>query len=300
MAEIIKLESITDVHEFYGIEKPSHPLVSVLPITEETFDYGDAGYSMNLYMISLKVGISGRLGYGRNSYDFEEGSMLFSKPYQVLRVMNEENVPGRSGWSLLFHPDLLLKSELGRKIEQYSFFSYEVSEALHLSERERESVSVLIEKIDEECRMNIDRHSQTLIVANIGLLLDYCTRYYDRQFYTRSNLNKDVVTRFERLVTTYFDSDLASEQGLLTVKFCAAELNMSSHYLSDLLKKETGSSAQDHIYRALISKAKTLLLGTPQTISEIAYSLGFEYSQHFSKLFKSKTGMSPGAFRNLN
>ena len=302
MSEIIRIETVSQVHEFYELKKPNHPLVSVIPINDTitNFDYGDVSYALNLYQISLKMGISGSLSYGRNSYDFQEGTMVFTQPNQVLRITDQREIQGSSGWTLFFHPDLIRKSELGKTIEQYAFFSYDAHEALHLSEKERKSLTELAKKIEEECSLNIDRHSQKLIISNIELLLDYCTRYYDRQFYTRTNLNKDFVTKFEALLKDYYQSEKPLELGMLSVKQCGAELNMSAHYLSDLLKKETGMNAQEHIYQYVISRAKTLLLSSKESISQIAYSLGFEYSQHFSKLFKSKTGMSPGAYRNLN
>lgn len=299
MKEIIRIETISQVHEFYALPKPNHPLVSVIPINDAitNFDYGDVSYALNLYQISLKLGISGSLSYGRNSYDFQEGTMVFTRPNQVIRVVDQKHMTDSAGWTLFFHPDLIRKSGLGRSIEDYSFFSYEVHEALHLSDKERISLTDLVHKIEEEYQQNIDRHSQKLIVSNIELILDYCTRFYDRQFYTRTNLNKDVVTQFVHLLRSYYNSDQPQETGMLTVKRCGAELNMSGHYLSDLLRKETGKSAQEHIYHYVISRAKTLLLSSQEPISQIAYSLGFEYSQHFSKLFKAKTGMSPGQFR---
>jgi len=217
-----------------------------------------------------------------------------------IRDRNNEDYSGASGWTLVFHPDLIRKSELGKSIDQYSFFSYEVTEALHLSDDEQKTLTELVDKIHKEYDQLIDRHSQDLIISNIKLLLDYCTRYYDRQFYTRTNLNKDFVTRFESLLKDYYQSDKPLEIGVPTVKYCGEEMNMSSHYLSDLLKKETGRSAQDHILYFLIERAKTKLLGTEDSISQVAYSLGFDYPNHFSKLFKAKAGMSPGEFRSQN
>ncbi len=302
MSENIRIKSISQVHDFFGLPKPKHPLVSVLPITDEmtNFDYGDFNYVFDLYQISLKMGISGSITYGRNSYDFQEGTMVFTKPNQSLRIENAEDYSGSSGWTIIFHPDLIRKSELGESIRKYSFFSYEVSEALHLSEEEQKTLTELVEKIQREYDQNIDRYSQVLIVSNIKLLLDYCTRYYDRQFYTRTNLNKDFVTRFEGLLKTYYDSEKPLEQGVPTVKYCGSELNMSPHYLSDLLRKETGRSAQEHIYYFLIDKAKTCLLSSKEPISQVAYSLGFDYPNHFSKLFKKKTGLSPAQYRKEN
>ena len=243
--------------------------------------------------------MSGTWTYGRNNYDFQEGTLVFTKPNQSLKIENQEYLKGSSGWTLIFHPDLIRKSELGKKITQYSFFSYEVNEALHLSNEEQQSITEIVEKVQKEYSQNIDRHSQELIVSNIKLVLDYCTRYYDRQFYTRSNLNQDLVVKFENLLQDYFNSSKPLELGVPTVKYCGAELNMSGHYLSDMLKKETGRSAHDHIHFYVIDQAKTRLLGSDDSISKIAYDLGFEYPNHFSKLFKSKTGMSPGQYRSV-
>ena len=302
MENKVRIHSVSQVHEFFGFEKPRHPLVSILPITDEmtNFDYGDVTYVFDLYQISLKKGIEGHITYGRNSYDFQDGTIIFTKPDQVLKIEKHEDYSGSSGWTLVFHPDLIRKSELGRTIDRYSFFSYEVNEALHLSDEEQRSIFELMLKVEKEYNQNIDRHSQELIVSNIKLILDYCTRYYDRQFYTRTNLNKDIATKFENLLRDYYNSEKPLELGILTVKYCGTVLNMSSHYLSDLLRKVTGRSAQDHIYSFLIDRAKTLLLSSEESISQVAYSLGFEYPNHFSKLFKSKTGMSPLEYRNLN
>ena len=196
--------------------------------------------------------------------------------------------------------DLIRKSNLAEKISQYSFFNYDSNEALHLSDKERKTIEELLEKIVTEYSQNLDRHSQHLIVANIELLLDYCLRFYDRQFYTRTNINNDVVSKFERTLKEYYQTGKADKLGVPNVHYCANELNLSSNYLSDLLKKETGKTTQEHIHLHIIEKAKNILLNSNHSISEVGYTLGFEYPQHFSSLFKSKTGFSPRAYRNLN
>lgn len=298
----LRISSVSQVHEFFGYGKPRHPLVSVLPITDEmtNFDYGDITYMFDLYQISLKLGISGSISYGRNTYDFQEGTMVFTQPGQSLKIETGEDYAGSSGWTLIFHPDLLRKSELGKSMEKYSFFAYGVSEALHLSDEEQVTLTEQVRKIEKEYQQNIDRHSQELILSNIKLILDYCRRYYDRQFYTRTNLNQDYVSKFEGLLREYYQSEKPLELGVPTVKYCGTALGMSPHYLSDLLRKETGRSAMDHIHYFLIERAKTQLLSTQDSISQVAYSLGFEYPNHFGKLFKSRTGMSPGQFRKAN
>lgn len=302
MSDIIHVETISEVHEFLGLGKPKHPLVTVLPVDERmaNIDYGDATYVFGFYQISLKAGICGEIRYGRNHYDFQEGTMIFTKPGQAMSFTGSGNESGAVGWTLLFHPDLIRKSELGRNIENYSFFSYETNESLHLSDDEKASITELVKKIETEYQQNIDRHTQKLIISNIELLLDYCTRYYDRQFYVRTNLNQDLVTKFENLLRDYFVSETSVDDGLPTVKYCGEQMNMSPSYLSDMLKKETGKTAQQHIQDAIVERAKNLLLSTNEQIGQIAYGLGFEYPQHFSKMFKNQTGMSPAEYRKIN
>lgn len=256
----------------------------------------------NLYQITLKQLGCGNLMYGKNSYDYEDGTLVFTSPGQVSIFEGEMPAENQTdkGWTLAFHPDLIRKSSLADKISQYSFFNYEVNEALHLSEEELKTIEELLDKIVKEYSQNLDRHSQNLIVSNIELLLDYCTRFYDRQFYSRSNLNLDFVSKFEKLLRTFYRTNKVDEIGLPNVKYLAKELNFSPSYLSDLLKKETGKTAQEHIHLFVIEKAKNKLLNSDSSISEIGYALGFEYPQHFSNLFKAKTGFSPKEYRNLN
>ncbi|MCG7981775.1 MAG: helix-turn-helix domain-containing protein [Candidatus Thiodiazotropha lotti] len=302
MNSIVNIESIAQVHEALGLEPPQHPLVSVLPIDERmvNYDYRDKTYVFGFYQVSFKSGIKGTITYGRNTYDFQEGTLVFSKPGQALQFRDKESTDGEVGWVLFFHPDLIRRSELGRTIDSYSYFSYEVHEALHVSEVEKRILNELVQKIERELTHAIDRHTQKLIISNIELLLDYCTRYYDRQFYVRTNMNQDLITRFEVLLHNYYVEDRAANEGVPTVRFCGEQLNMSASYLSDLLKKETGSNAQQLIQKFIIERAKTQLLNSSDHISQIAYGLGFDYPQHFSKLFKSKTGMSPAEYRKRN
>lgn len=302
MKEVFHIKSISDMHDIFGLSKPKHPLVSIIRFKNAQIkpEYHHIRCSFGMYCISQKNETDGSMGYGRNSYDFQEGSMLFIKPGQVLSYDGHQSSAEDPGWALLFHPDLIRKSELGKTIENYSFFSYDITEALHLSDEEKQSLDELVAKIEKEYQQNIDRHSQKLIISNIELLLDYCTRYYDRQFYTRTNLNKDVLTKFENLLRHYYSDKNQLTRGIPSVNYCGKELNMSPKYLSDLLKKETGKNAKTHIDDFLINKAKNHLLRSTESVSEIAYTLGFEYSQHFSKIFKAKTGMSPSEYRNLN
>jgi len=302
MGEIIRIKSINEVHRIFGLERPGHPLVSVINIDDSitNFDYGKDRYVFEFYQINLKLGFSGSMGYGRNSYDFDDGTMTFIKPNQAIQIDKQEIIKDSSGWTLLFHPDLIRKSELGKTIEAYSFFNYDLNEALHLSEAERNSISGLVKKIEEEYRQNIDKHSQELIIANIEMLLKYCKRFYDRQFFTRTNLNHDLLFHFNKIVRSYYNSENPIERGVLSVKECAKQLNLSVNYLGDLIKSETGRSAKDHINDYVIEKAKNQLLGSNQSVSQIAYLLGYERPQGFNKLFKTKVGVSPSQYRSLN
>ena len=302
MSELITIDSIVTVHQMLGIAPPKHPLVSIIWAKDLTkfYEYIDQKFVTGLYMIALKDGIEGSMGYGRNSYDFTDGMMIFTKPNQVIIPEHKEISSDSKGWMLLFHPDLIRKSELGKSIDTFTFFDYELHEALHLSDEEKQTVLDLVLKIEKEYQQNIDKHSQKLITSNIELLLNYSTRYYDRQFYVRTNLSQDRVSEFEHFLKHYFSSDKPSELGIPSVKYCGEQLHMSPNYLSDLLKKETGRNAKDHILSFVINKAKNELLATSTSVSEIAYTLGFEYPQHFSKLFKKYTGTSPAKYRLLN
>lgn len=298
------IETISQAHQAMGLPKPKHPLVTVVATKDfkPVIDFRGMKVIDHLYQITLKDLGCGNFYYGKNSYDYEEGTLVFTSPGQVTMFEGEmpAEVEDTKGWVLAFHPDLIRKSALGDKIDQYSFFNYDVNEALHLSEDELNTIEEILNKIEKEYSQNLDKHSQNLIVSNIELLLDYCTRFYDRQFYTRTNLNTDIVSKFERYLKAYYEADDAMEKGLPSVQYLAGKLNFTSSYLSDLLKKETGKTAQEHIHLFVIEKAKNNLLNSNKSISEIGYALGFEYPQHFSNLFKLKTGMSPGQYRQLN
>lgn len=299
---IVNINTIEEGHKFWGLPSPKHPLISVIKMEDlpKTIEYTNIKFALGFYMISLKDGISCSLNYGRNSYDFSDGTMVFTKPGQVISSDNETIKDVSEGWFLFFHPDLIRKSELGKNINSYSFFDYEVHEALHLSDEEQQIVTDIILKIEKEYQQNIDKHSQKLITSNIELLLNYCDRYYDRQFYVRTNLHQDHISEFEIFLKNYFNSEKPYQIGIPTVKYCGEQLNMSPNYLSDLLKKETGKSAKEHIHSFIVSKAKDQLLSSTSSVSEIAYDLGFGYPQHFSKLFKQKTGLTPAKYRSLN
>jgi AraC-like DNA-binding protein len=300
MGKVLKIESISQIHEIGGLKKPEHPLITLIesakvrpkiPVIKQQV-------ISSLYSISLKNGHECKIVYGRQNYDFQEGSLIFIAPDQIIMPVSESENAATDGWVLCFHPDLIRKSALAKKMKEYTFFSYDSHEALHVSNQERKTVTGIVKTIKKEYSQNIDVYSQELIISNLELLLNYCKRFYGRQFITRTNVNKDVVIRFEEFLQSYFDSDKPESQGLPSVKYCAEQMGYSPNYLSDLLKQETGKNTQEHIYFYLIEKAKTMLLGTEEPVYKIAQSLGFEYPQHFSKLFKNKTGMSPAEYRN--
>lgn len=301
MDNCYKIESIAQLHDLIGAGKPKHPLITLIDLTEinPTVSTNDLHIFTCFYTIILKEGNACRNKYGRQYYDFQEGSLSFMAPEQELHV-DEDNLEAKSnsGWILCFHPDLIHKSLLWKKINQYTFFSYASTEALHLSDQEKAKITSLANDVREEFSQNMDIFSTDLIISYIELLLNHCKRFYGRQFITRSKVNKEVIVRFNEMLKHYFESDNLENAGLPTVKLLAQEMGYSPNYLSDLLKKETGKNTQEHIYVYLIDKAKGLLTETDKPVYQIAVELGFEYPQHFSKLFKNKTGMSPTAYRN--
>lgn len=301
MTEFIHIKSISQLHQLMEIEKPVHPLISVVRHSKDMkISFGNVRLNSDLYFISLKENIKGSFKYGRNSYDFEEGTLLFVAPGQVMSSNNEEIEPDLGGWSIFFHPNLIEKSTLSETILKYHFFNYDIHEALHLSEKEKATLAECVLKIEQEINQNIDKHSQELIIHNIEAILKYGLRYYDRQFATRTNQSKDYISQFETFLKNYFNQNQQLESGIPTVEICGKAMNMSGKYLSDLLKAETGKSLIEHIHLYIVDKAKATLLNSNLSVSEIAHSLGFDYPQHFSKLFKIKTGLSPSEYRNLN
>ena len=254
---------------------------------------------MGCYGIFLKETICGDLRYGKEYYDYQEGTLVFMSPGQVFTVENDGELYQPKGHALVFHPDLLLGTSLNPNMHEYSFFGYQVNEALHLSARETQIVMDCFGKIKYELEHAIDKHSRRLIVSNIELFLDYCVRFYDRQFITRDTIHKSILTRFETLLSSYFTSDKPQTIGLPSVAHCAGELNLSAKYFGDLIKKETGQSAQEYIQTKVIETAKERIFDNSKTINEIAFELGFKYPQHFSRLFKQRVGQSPNEYRIL-
>ena len=298
MNAIIKLENVAQYNAMRGVET-LHPLVTILdlskakPMPAQTFNFG-------LYAVYLKELDCGELKYGRNHYDYQDGTLVFIAPGQVLGVQPKVKTFEPKGWALLFHPDLVKGTSLGKHIHEYSFFSYDVNEALHLSDKERRIVLDCFIKIEYELQHAIDKHSKKLIASNIELFLNYCNRFYDRQFITRNNVHTGIIERFENLLQHYFSSDKPAAIGLPSVSYCAAELNLSPNYFGDLIKRETGKSAQEYIQLKIIDVAKEQIFDINKSVSEIAYSLGFKYPHHFTRLFKQKVGVSPVEYRHLN
>lgn len=293
-----KINTISAYHQFMGLPKPEHPLLSVINFEaiQHTLDDTPTTLINNFYSIALKRNFNGKLKYGQQAYDFDEGVMVFIAPGQVLTIETAA-ASNHSGWLLLIHPDFLWHTPLAKTIGQYDFFSYSVHEALHLSEKEELIITGIMQHIKHEYHANIDKFSQGVIIAQLELLLTYSDRFYHRQFITRKITNHKLLNRLEEILTDYFNGDVA-RKGPPTVQYIADNLNVSPNYLSVLLNVLTGQSTQQHIHDKLIERAKEKLSTTDLSISEIAYALGFEHSQSFSKLFKAKTALSPLAFRN--
>lgn len=297
--KIHHIQSISQLHAAVGFEKPTHPLISIINVGEWEIsdDWLGQRIKTDLYSIALKDA-SCAMDYGRHTYDFNEGVLIFTAPNQVVGIQKEQQKGEISGWMIFFHPDLIRNTPLGKRIEDYGFFDYAVHEALHLSDAEQNTLNECVKLIEAEIGERIDNHSQRVIVSTLELLLNYSLRYYERQFNTRAAQNTDVVTQFEKLLKDYYKQGRFSEDGVPSIEFFADTIHLSPNYLSDLLKKETGMSAKDHINHFIVEKAKTLLLSETDSISGVAYQLGFNYPHYFSRLFKSKTGMTPNDYRN--
>jgi len=292
------IRTISEFHQFRRLPKPEHPLISLINFADMKLLKKDEPKSFvnNFYSIALKRNFNAKMKYGQQEYDFDEGIMIFIAPGQVISIEADEEIQ-HSGWLLLVHPDFLWNSHLANAMRQYEYFSYSVSEGLHLSEKEESTIVSIMQNIEQEYHSSIDKFSHTVIVAQLELLLTYSERFYHRQFITRRVANHQILNRLENIIEAYFNSDSLAEKGLPSVQFIADSLNVSPNYLSGLLKVLTGQSTQQHIHNKLIEAAKQKLSTTSLSVSEIAYDLGFEHSQSFSKLFKSKTSISPLEFR---
>ncbi len=296
MAKPYRIKTITDLHRLGGYAKPQHPLISIIDISGLKNDTDINAVIFNFYVVSLKRGCNG-LFYGQQKYDFDEGVMAFLSPGQILRGEENGVPPNLTGWMLFIHPDFLWNYPLAKKIKQYEYFSYNTNEALFLSDKEETLINGIIENIKQEYHSNIDKFSQEVIVAQLEVLFTYAQRFYERQFITRKITNSKILSRLEDILNDYFNNEALATKGLPTVKYIAASLNISTKYLSSLLKQLSGQTTQQHIHEKLIEKAKEKLSTTDLSVSEIAYELGFEHSQSFNKLFKTKTQQSPLEFR---
>lgn len=297
--EILSVRSISELHALCGFAKPVHPLISIVDVSQWKIgpELVRKKIVSELYSIALKDSSCG-LNYGRNTYDFDEGVLIFTGPNQVTSTEKEQALNEVHGWIIFFHPDLIRNTELGNRIDDYGFFSYNVHEALHLSALEQSTLHECVGLIKAEMNARIDNHSQRVIVSTLELLLNYSLRYYERQFNTRTAQNIDVVSQFETILKTYYKEGNFVKEGTPSVDYFAGAIALSPKYLSDLLKKQTGLSTKEHINNFIIDKAKTLLLSDGDSISGIAYKLGFNYPHYFSRLFKTKTGMTPNDYRN--
>jgi AraC-like DNA-binding protein len=292
----LKISSISELHQILGLPKPLHPLISLIDNTQMSVDKEllNRNFMMDFYKISYKFSENGKMGYGQGYYDFNEGGMMFTSPNQILSTDEDARY---HGYTLLIHPDFIRNYPLGKSIKKYGFFSYDTNEALHLSDKEKKLVVGLLDNIHGELETAIDEISQDVIVSYVEVLLNYSNRFYKRQFITRKTVNSDLLSRMENLLEDYFNTQETLKGGLPTVEFLASQLNLSPHYLSDMLRNLTGQNAQQHIHEKLIEKAKEYLTTTNFSVAEIAYQLGFEHSQSFNKLFKKKTNITPLNFK---
>jgi len=303
MERTFKFDAVTEYNELNNHET-LHPLVSVVDFSKANPRSwgGEKNVRINygMYCVFLKDYKGCNLKYGRDYYDYQEGTLVFIAPGQLTVVETDGQVYQPKGYALVFHPDLIHGTSLARSIQEYNFFGYDAHEALHLSERERQIVLDCFSKIEYELQQNIDKHSKKLIASNIELFLNYCERFYDRQFITRDKVNKGILEKFDELLNGYFSTDKPKNIGLPSVAYCAEKLHLSANYFGDLIKKETGKSAKEYIHNKIIDIAKNKSLNTEKSVNEIAYELGFKYPQHFTRMFKNETGYTPNEYRSMN
>ena len=295
---MIIFDTIKKYSEMFS-NKTLHPLINIVDLNKSK-PLPRPKFTINFYAIIIKDTRCGDLRYGNQYYDYDEGTLVFFSPNQIITSEPEGELHQPFGTALIFHPDFIAGTSLVKQIHEYSFFGYQSNEALHLSEKERSVVNQCFDNISSEIGQNIDRHSKKLIIANLELLLKYCTRFYDRQFITRENANQGIIERFETMLNEYIFSEKLKIEGLPSVAYFADELHLSANYFGDLIKKETGKSALDFIHLRLLETAKEKVLDTTKSISEVAFDLGFKYPQHFTRLFKQKVGISPNEYRSLN
>lgn len=297
MDKIVNIRTVAEYNEYWGLEN-RHPLVNVLEGSQIMRPIPNCRKNFDLYVIFLKdVMCADYLKYGRKEYDYQENTLVFVSPGQVLGYPADGSTYQAKGWCLYFSPELLRGTQLGRHMKDYSFFSYDVSEALHLSLQERETIIDCLKKIDDEINNGTDKHSNTIIASAIELFLNYCNRFYDRQFITRKKANKDILSRFEELLDEYFASNKPQSYGTPSVAYFAEQLHLSANYFGDLIKKETGKSAQEYVQQKIMGTAKDMLANPEKSVSEIAYALGYQYPQYFSRAFKKVVGCTPNEYR---
>lgn len=298
--QLHRFKSISEFHQFRELPRPEHPLISVINVElMKHLPANEISMVYDFYFIALKRNFNVKMKYGQQEYDCDDGVMFFSSPGQVLKLQVEKDtLLQQSGWMLLIHPDFLWNTPLAKNMKQYEYFDYSVHEALFLSEKEETTIAGIMQSIQQEYHANIDKFSQDIIIAQIELLLRYSERFYQRQFITRKIANHQILDRLENMLNEYFESDDLIKKGLPSVQYVAETLNVSPNYLSGLLRVLTGQSTQQHIHEKLIEKAKQKLSTSDLSVSEIAYELGFEHPQSFSKLFKTKTNFSPLEFRH--
>ncbi|WKN44137.1 helix-turn-helix domain-containing protein [Tunicatimonas pelagia] len=302
MTNFITIASVSQLHNLLGFGKPKHPLITVIDYSKISSlpEWVNVRIVSDFYTVTLKTPSPVGLLYGRQPFDFDSGTMIFTAPSQVIYVSEDNSEVQFSGWGLWFHPELIRRTKLSDTIRQHEFFKYAINEALHVSNEEEQMLSLVLRNIECELLSGIDQFSQSVLVTAIEQLLNYTQRYYSRQFATRNNQNVDYFSRFEKLLDTYLNSDNLPSNGLPDVKFFADQLNLSPGYLTEILKRETGKTAKEIILLELVEKAKLMLLNSSQTISEISFQLGFENPSYFSRLFRKKVGMAPLEFRGLN
>ncbi len=303
MNNIHHIEGVYQLHKALGLSEPMHPLISIVDFADTHDGYSAYGHllSVDMYAVILKNQLPGEMSYGRKKYDFQEGTLMLLAPGQVLSIQSSgTEYLNLEGWGLFFHPDFLLRSELHTSIREFNFFSYDLNESLHLSGKEKAILSDSVKRIGDELSNNLDATSHTLMVSNIELMLNYCKRFYLRQFITRAQFDVGYIAQFKKLLSAYFEKEMQREHGIPEVRYFADQLHLSPKYFSDLVRNETGHNAQSIIHEHILELAKGQLVNSQDTISEVAFSLGFDYPQYFSRMFKKLTGMSPVAFRNIN
>ena len=302
MNPVVNISTLSELHALTGLSEPAHPLIGMYMLRElpqVSMDHAmDMAMKLSLYTVMYKEGVEGSIGYGRSQYDYENGTLIFTAPGQELRFEGKRHAKDSDSWMLLFHPDLLAGTDVGRRMDEYTYFGYDVTEALHLSTAEQAQALDIGKRIEAEYSQKLDAHSHKLILNNLELLLNQCMRFYDRQFFQRTAMHSGTLERFNTALGAYLTSGRALLEGLPRVDWIAQELCMSPNYLSDLLRKETGLSAQGHIHQTLVDKAKHALASSQESIGEIAFGLGFEQPQSFTRLFKKHTGVTPKTYRS--